>query len=88
KAFEGINAEIMALQKKSYEDGLAAAKEITGAKSVTEYLEKQTEFTKSAMDTMVTGANKLADLMAAAAKDSTAPITARVNASTELFKTA
>ncbi|MEM8760406.1 MAG: phasin family protein, partial [Pseudomonadota bacterium] len=72
----------------SYEDGLAAAKEITGAKSVTEFFEKQTAFTKASMDTMVNGANKLADLMAAATKDATAPITARVNASTELFKTA
>lgn len=88
KAFEGINAEIMAIQKKSYEDGLAAAKEITGAKSVTEFFEKQTAFTKASMDTMVNGANKLADLMAAATKDATAPITARVNASSELFKTA
>ncbi|MEM7497861.1 MAG: phasin family protein [Pseudomonadota bacterium] len=88
KAFEGINAEVMALQKKSYEDSLAAAKDMSAAKSVTEFFEKQTAYTKASMDTMVSGANKLADLLAAAAKDSSAPITARVNASTELFKSA
>ncbi|MEM6944239.1 MAG: phasin family protein [Pseudomonadota bacterium] len=87
KAVEGINAEIMALSKKSYEDGLAAAKEMTSAKSVTEYFEKQTAYTKASIDTMVDAANRMADLFSTAAKDAAAPITERVNASTELFRT-
>ncbi|MEO0995665.1 MAG: phasin family protein, partial [Pseudomonadota bacterium] len=46
KAAEEFNAEIAAFAKKSYEDGLAAAKDMSAAKSVTELFEKQAAFTK------------------------------------------
>ncbi|MEM6679088.1 MAG: phasin family protein [Pseudomonadota bacterium] len=87
KAAEGINAELMALSKKSYEDGLAAAKDLSSAKSITELLEKQTAITKSTMDTMIAGANKMADLYTVAAKDAMAPLTARATATTDYFRT-
>ena len=47
KAVESLSAEISAYSKKSYEDGLAAAKELTASKSVSDFVEKQTEFGKS-----------------------------------------
>jgi hypothetical protein len=43
KAAENLGAEIMAYTKKSYEDGLAAAKDLTTSKSVSELIEKQDE---------------------------------------------
>ena len=87
KAAEDINAELMAYSKKSYEESMAAAKELTSCKSVTEYFEKQNEFAKTSFDTFVAEATKLNEMYTAAAKDAFAPLNDRFVAATEMMKT-
>ncbi|MEM8699072.1 MAG: phasin family protein [Pseudomonadota bacterium] len=86
KAAEDINAELMAYSKKSYEESMAAAKELTSCKSVTEYFEKQNEFAKTSFDTFVAEATKLNEMYTAAAKDAFAPLNDRFVAATEMMK--
>ena len=87
KAAEEMNAEIIAFSKKSYEDSMAAAKELSSVKSVSELFEKQTEFAKSSFEGFVAEATKLNEIYAAAAKDAFAPINARFTAAAEMVKT-
>ncbi|MEM0987582.1 MAG: phasin family protein [Pseudomonadota bacterium] len=87
KAAEEMNAEVIAFSKKSYQDGMAAAKELSSAKSVTEFFEKQTEFAKFAFEAYVAEATKLNEMYTAAAKDAFEPINARFTAASDIVKT-
>jgi len=86
KAAESMGAEIAAYSKKAYEDSLAAAKELSSCKSVTEFVEKQTSFTKVTIETFVDEAARLNEMYAAAAKDALAPLNARFTAAVDAFK--
>ena len=86
KAAEDINAEIMAYSKRAYEDSMAAAKEMTAVKSVTELFERQTAFAKASFETYVAEATKLNDLYSEAAKGALEPISARMTAASEMVK--
>ena len=86
KAAETFGAEIAAYSKKAYEDSLAAAKELTTCKSVTEFFEKQTEFGKTSIEGFVAEATKLNDMYSAAAKEAFAPLNARFTAAVENVK--
>ena len=87
KAAEEMNAEIIAFSKKSYEDSMAAAKELSSVKSVSEFFEMQTTLAKSSFEGFVAEATKLNEMYAAAAKDAFAPINARFTAAADLVKT-
>jgi phasin family protein len=87
KAAEEMNAEVIAFSKKSYEDSLAAAKEIASARSVSEYFERQTAFAKTSFETFVSEATKLNEMYSQAAKDAFAPLNARFTAAAEIVKT-
>ena len=87
KTVETMNAEIMAFAKKSMEDSMAAVKELTSAKSVTEFMERQTSFVKDSFDAFVAQSSKMSDLYLAAAKDVAAPLGERVQAAAEKVKT-
>ena len=86
KAAESMGAEIAAYSKKAYEDSMAAAKELTACKSVTEFVEKQTEFGKVSIEGFVAEATKLNEMYAAAAKEAFAPLNARFTAAVETAK--
>jgi phasin family protein len=87
KAAEEMNAEVIAFSKKSYEDSLAAAKEIASARSVSEFFEKQTAFAKTSFETFVAEATKLNEMYSQAAKEAFAPLNARFTAAAEIVKT-
>jgi phasin family protein len=86
KAAEEMNAEVIAFSKKSYEDSMAAAKEIASSKSVSEFFEKQTSFAKTSFETFVAEASKLNEMYSQAAKEAFAPINARFTAAAEMVK--
>ena len=86
KAAEEMNAEMVAFSKKSYQDSMAAAKELTSAKSVTEFFEKQTAFAKTSFDAYVAEATKLNEIYSAAAKEAFEPLNARFTAASEMVK--
>ncbi|MBK0398714.1 TIGR01841 family phasin [Limibaculum sp. M0105] len=86
KALETVNAEMLAYSKKAYEDGLAAAKDMTACKSISELVEKQTAFGKSAFEGFVAQATKVNEILTAASKDAAEPMSARVTAAMGAFK--
>jgi phasin family protein len=86
KAAESMSAEIAAYSKKAYEDSMAAAKELTSCKSVSEFVEKQTEFGKISIEGFVAEATKLNEMYAAAAKELVAPLNARFTAVVDVAK--
>jgi phasin family protein len=87
KAAEEMNAEVMAFSKKSYEDSMAAAKEMASSKSVTEFFEKQTSFAKTSFESFVSEATKLNEMYANAAKEAFAPLNQRFTVAAEMVKT-
>ncbi len=86
KAAEEINAELMAYSKKTLEEGVAAAKDFASSKSITELLEKQTEFAKLSFDGFMKQASKMNEMALAAAKNSMEPLSARMTAAGEMAK--
>ncbi|MEM1265761.1 MAG: TIGR01841 family phasin [Pseudomonadota bacterium] len=86
KAAEGIGSELTAFSKKSFEDTVAAAQDMASAKNLTELMEKQTAFMQTSFETMVAQMTKMNDIYVAAAKDISAPLSARFSAATETMK--
>lgn len=86
KAVEGIGSEVSAFSKKAFEDGVAAAQEFASAKTMTELFEKQSAYAQSAFEAFVHQSTKMNEIFVAAAKDISAPISARMTAATEKMK--
>lgn len=86
KAVEEMNAEIVSFSKKSVEEGVAVAKELSSIKTMPELLEKQTAFAKASMDDFMKQAAKFNELAMAAAKDVFEPMNARATAAADLVK--
>lgn len=86
KAFERINSEVFAFQRQQVEDGIAAFKAVTTAKSVQEAFEVQSDYAKSALDAYVAQATKINDLWMDAAKQAFEPMTERFSALGEVVK--
>jgi len=86
KAAEELNADIAAFSKKSFDETVAAAKDISTAKTPTELFEKQAAFATSAFEGFFAQATKWGEAMAAASKEASAPLAARANAATDLAK--
>jgi phasin family protein len=83
KTLERVNGEVFNFSKQQMEDGVAAFKAVSGAKSVHEAWEVQTDFAKSALDSYVAQATKLNDLWMDAAKQAAEPFSSRFAEMTE-----
>lgn len=88
KGAETLGAQSIAYSKKSVEDGIAAAKDLSSAKSIQEVVEKQTAFAKTAMEAYMAELNKASETVAASFKDSVVPLNSRVTATMEKFQAA
>lgn len=88
KGAEALGAQAMAYSKKSLEDQVAAAKSLTGAKSVQEVVELQTAFAKSSLETYVAEMNKASETVAASMKECFQPLNERITAFVERFQAA
>lgn len=86
KAVEELNAEWMSFSKKSLEEGVAAAKEMTSVKSVPEFVEKQADLAKTSFDAFVKQGARFNEMYLAAAKDVYAPLTDRASAAADMAK--
>jgi hypothetical protein len=86
KAVERINGEVFAFSKQQVEDGVAAFKAVSGAKSVHQAWEVQSDFAKSALDAYIAQATKINDLWMAAAKQAVEPLNARFSALAEVVQ--
>ena len=88
KGAEALGAQAMAYSKKSLEDQVAAARNLSSAKSVQEVVELQTAWAKSALEGYIAELNKASETVAASVKDSFAPINERVTAFVERMQSA
>lgn len=83
KGAEALGAQAMTYSKKSVEDGVAATKALSTAKSLQEVVELQTAYAKTALETYLSEMNKMSETVAASVKDSLAPLNERVTAVVE-----
>src|SRR5580704_9074982 len=88
KGAEALGAQAMAYSKKAMEDQVAAAKSLTGAKSVQEVVELQTAYAKSAMEAYIAQMTKASDTVAASVKECFLPFNERMTAFVERFQAA
>jgi phasin family protein len=83
KGAETLGAQAMAYSKKTMENNIAAAKALSGAKSLQEAMELQTSFAKSSMESFVAEMTKMSETAAASFKATFSPLNARVSATVE-----
>ena len=88
KGAEALGAHAMAYSKKAVEDNVAAAKSLSGAKSIQEVVELQTTFAKSAMEAYMAEVSKMSEIMSASMKDCMKPLSERVTATVERLQAA
>lgn len=86
KGLEAINTEALTFSRRSMEDGIAAAKEAMTAKTVQEWFERQSDFTKTAFDTYMGQMTKMSDMFASTARDTIEPLNGRFNAFVEMVQ--
>lgn len=83
KGAEELGAETIAFSKKAFEDQVAAAKSLAGAKSVQEAVELQTAFAKTYFEGYLAQFGKVSELVAASVKEAVKPLNERVAAVVE-----
>ena len=88
KAAEEIQAEVLAFSKKTVEEGMAHAKDLATAQTLSAFIEKQFGFAKVSFDATTRQTAKMNELVVAASKEVFAPLTARIAAVTETVKSA
>ena len=88
KGAEALGAQAMAYSKKAVEDHVAAAKSLSGAKSVQEVIELQTAYAKSALDAYIAEVSKMSDIVSSSVKDAVKPLNERVTAAVERLQAA
>lgn len=88
KGAEALGAQAMAYSKKAVEDQVAAAKSLSGAKSIQEVVELQTNYAKSAFEAYIAEFSKMSEIMSASVKESVKPLNERVTAAVERLQAA
>ena len=88
KGAEALGSQAIAFSKKALEDNIAAARSLSGARSVQEAVELQTSWAKSALETYLSEVNKASETVAASVKETLTPLNARVTAAVEKFQAA
>ena len=88
KGAEALSQQALGFAKASWEDTVAASKELSGARSVQEFFELQTAWAKKSMERYVAEMTKINEIVTATVKDSLKPINERVTASVETFQAA
>ena len=78
KGAEVVGAQAMAFSKKTFDDQVAAARSLAGAKSVQEVVELQTTFARSFLENYMAEFGKLTETVSSSVKDSMKPLNERV----------
>ncbi|KAA5602061.1 phasin family protein [Blastochloris sulfoviridis] len=73
KSAQAIAVEMVDYSKKSFEQGSAAAEKLLGARSLDKAMEIQTDYVKSAYESMISQATKLGALYTDLAKEAYKP---------------
>jgi len=88
KGAEALGAQAMAFSKANFESQVAAAKSLSGAKSVQEVVELQTAFAKTALETYMAEMGRMTETVSASVKDSMKPLNERMTAMVERLQAA
>jgi len=88
KGAETIGAQAMALSKKTFDDQVAAARSLAGAKSVQDVVELQSTLARSFLESYMAEMGKLTETVQASMKDSMKPLNERVTDLVERFQAA
>jgi phasin family protein len=86
KGLGALNAEISTYAKTSFEQGVATAQAVAGAKSLQEAVEIQANFAQSAMEAYLAGLSQWATLGSALMKDAAQPLNERTKANIEYLQ--
>jgi phasin family protein len=78
KGAETLGSQAMALSKKTFDDQVAAARSLAGAKSVQEVVELQTSFARTFLESYVSEMSKLTETVSASVRESMKPLNERV----------
>ena len=78
KGAETMGAQTMAFSKKAFDDQVAAARSLAGAKSVQEVVELQTTFARSFLESYMAEMGKLTETVSSSVKESLKPLNERV----------
>jgi phasin family protein len=88
KGAEALSQQALGFAKTSWEDGVAASKELSTARSVQEFFELQTNWAKKSMERYMAELTKTNEILTSTVKDSLKPINERVTESVETFQAA
>ena len=88
KGAEALSQQALGFAKSAWEDGVAASKELSTARSVQEFFELQTNWAKKSMERYMSEMTRTNEIVTATVKDSLKPINERVTASVETFQAA
>lgn len=88
KGAEALSQQALGFAKSSWEENLAAGKELSTARSVQEFFELQSAWAKKSVERYVAELTKTNEIVTATVKDSIKPINERVTASVETFQAA
>ena len=83
KGAEAVSAQTIAFSKQAFEEQVAAAKQLAGAKSVQEAFELQTAWAKSAFESYIANFGKLTETVTESVKETAKPLNERVAAVVE-----
>ena len=85
KGFEAIGAEVMALNKSSLDDGIAATRAVMGAKSYKEIVDLQADFAQASLHNLLSATTKLGEMSLKLTSQVFEPVNARLAASVGSF---
>ena len=83
---ESLGAQAMSYGKTSMEQSAEAARALTAARSIQEAVELQTNYARTALETYLSEMNRMSETVAAAVKDSLAPLNERATAAMETLQ--
>jgi phasin family protein len=80
KGMENVSQEAAAYSKEMFDKSVEAAKALTTAKSPQEFIESQTEFTRSVIESQMAQFAKMTELMTGVTKQAAEPLAQRYTA--------
>ena len=86
ESMKDIATEMLTFAKSSMDANMAAMKDLSQSKDVSEFVEKQSTLTKSSVENFAKQAQKLNEMTIAAAKECAEPVNARLAAVGDIVK--
>lgn len=85
KGVEELSRTWFALAQGTFEQSVSVTKALMGAKTIREVVDLQSDYAKTAFDSLVTEGTRLSELGAKVTNEAIAPLSERVNATVEDF---